>query len=256
MVGYFKRPFSSALRGRFQVLILPLLFWSILAWAVYSILNGFAKFDLMRTFQLLPSTQMIHLAFLRDLFVIACFTPLLIKLLKLSPWVLIPLLAVGFALPMEPILLRGQILCYYSVGLFIALYKVDIPKLSVYWTLTLFLGLAAYITVFQPQSSLVDNALVRPITAWTFWVIATFIAASIFSPVIKKIEPAVFLLFLSHPLFGRILTGAYHQTGLEFDTIVWLLLPIVCYAIAILGRHLLTAAWVPDWVAKVITGKP
>lgn len=255
MVGYFKRPLSVAISGRFQVLILPMLFWSMLGWAVYFILDGTAKFAPLETFHLLPSTQMIHLAFLRDLFVIACFTPLLIRLLKISPLVLIPLLAIGLFLPTEPILLRGQILCYYSVGLFIALYKVQTPKHSIYWVLTAFLGMAAYVTVFQPQNTHVDNFLVRPITAWSFWLIATVLATSVFAPVIKKIEPTVFLLFLSHPLVGRLLTGAYNKTGLELDTVVWLLLPFLCYTIAIIGRHVLSAGWIPGWIAKVITGK-
>ncbi len=256
MVGYFRKPLRVVLKSRFQSLMIPMVTWGLLGAAVYYLLGDLQRLglnDIVPVWQ--TGQQMLHLAFLRDLFVLMLATPLLILLFKRLPLMLPVVIATAFLLPLEPVLLRPQILPFYAVGLFWGLYQVSIPRLVSVMLVVLFVIVTIGIVVFGLQGYALDNFLLRPSCAWVFWLVAVAVSRSRLMAMSAKIEPAIFLLFLAHPVLGRVLTGIYSKTGLQVDTLVWLLAPVICLVPVLIAHRIITGALMPHCVRVMLAGK-
>jgi len=256
MIGYFRKPLGLAIWLRFQSLVIPMFVWGAIGTVIFYALGGKSAFSINDLLPLWGSGKMTHLAFLRDLFVLLLITPLLIAMLKRSPFFLLALLSVGLWAPIEPILLRPQILTFYALGLFLGIYRIPTPQITNIVAIIAFVSATVLIVVFDLNNWAIDNLLLRPFTAWTFWLLAIWIAHSRFKLFFLKVEPAVFLLFLSHVSAGKILIGIYSQLDSGFlDTIVWLMAPSVIFAIVYRVHKLLTEQPILKSFCLFITGK-
>ena len=255
MVGYFGKPFRDVVLLRCKSLALPMMAWGAAGWLVAYILGDVDSLGVNDLVPIWEKGHLDHLAFLRDLFFLVLLTPALMSLLKKSQLSLILLVAIGFWAPLEPLMLRPQILPFYAFGLFLGLYDISAPRFLNWFGPALFVVITIAIVFISLRGYLLDNLLLRPITAWVFWLLALAIARSHLMSFFVRIEPSVFLLFLSHLTVGRIITGIYSKIGLNIDTFFWLITPAICLGIAIVGKSMLSSRLTPRLLSTIVTGK-
>lgn len=273
MVGYFRRkPARDVIIKRFQVLIIPMVVWAVLGFAFFSMLDGQAVSSLRELLPVTSAGLQPHLGFLRDVFVLALLTPLLISLIKrFHIYGFIFLLGISAISDLHPIILRDQILVYYALGILLALHKIRyLPRggplgaaMGVAFVVLFGLLVASDLGAFAIDEFVspvvFDNVVRRPICALTFWLVAVWLSrrGGIAEFGSRYIEPAIYLLFLSHPLTARLLAGVFAQLershGPVTYTIVWMATPFFCLAAAMVICKMLR--YMPKPLAVAVSGK-
>ena len=255
MVGYFRQTFSRAIGLRFKSLIIPMIFWGVSGSIIRYIAGDIDEIVINDIIPISAPGNFAHLAFLRDLFLLMVATPFLILALKKTSYTVILLIAVGLMMPPSPILLRPEILSFYAVGLFLGLYKIpDLRSLDAI-ILVIFILTTIGVVFWNWKGEVFNDLILRPICAWAFWIIALFISATPWRSVFIKVEPVIFLLFLSHPLVGLFVRGVYGKAQLNIDTAFWLVIPLICLAVAFLGKRILAISLMPKIVPLCVVGK-
>lgn len=273
MIGYFgRRTLRAVYISRFTSLIVPLLFWVLVGLCVRSALGDPVAITPNELFPFTGSGWQIHLTFLRDVFVLVLITPLLIALLKKGGIFALAALELGaLSFEMGPVLLREQVLFYYVLGLFFGIWEIRPIASKAIFRGAVFLSMGGIIVwlvlertgIVRAPTSLkffdFDTLLRRPVCALSFWYLANWISSceTARTFVVKYLEPAAYLLFLSHCVATRLLSGIYSQLGFlhaaPLYVAAWLAIPIGCTAMAVLGKMLLKRG--PPALSILVSGK-
>lgn len=267
IIGYLsRRSLSQAARNRAATLLVPIITWNLIGITIFAALDGLQQIEVNSVFPFTGHGFQHHLTFLRDLFVVSLLSPLLIRALKIAPVITVALIILVTALlDTWPVILRTQILMYFTFGLLFGLYRLEgtrtyrIGRRLAYVAFGMLLIHAALNGAAQLNKYFnFTTWIMQPISALTFWGIAQWITTK---PSLLKIarvlEPAVFLLYLSHYITARFLAGAYAQ--LEFAhtpwiyTLTWMLIPPLCFFVAVIGQSLMSA--LPGMLSLAMTGK-
>lgn len=245
MVRFFaRRDYKSAVLQRFRTLIIPMMVWNALAMILFMDFRDAAPLDFLNG--LLAVTEppaQLHLAFLRDLMVLTCLTPLFVYGARRRPVVTALLVAaIYLAQPKIWIVLRTQILFFYVVGVYLAVHA-DRIRFPTRWEKTGVYAVAGAITLiqiaalFEPRigglisSALYDNAVRRPVIALAMWCFCTDIAPTGAGRRIHLAGKNMFLFFLSHGLIFHAIGAAYARTpdflhGELIYNLAWLATPV------------------------------
>ena len=266
-VGYLaRRSHLKATKDRAKGLLVPIVTWNLVGILLFSILDGVRPWSLNDFFPFTDHGFQYHLTFLRDLFVVSLLSPLLIRALKYAPLATIAsvILITAFE-DTWPIILRASILMYFTFGLLFGLYRLEglnIYKQGRYIVYAAF-GAILFHAVIGGVDSLnkyfnVTNWIIHPVSALTFWRISQWVASqSNLMRLVKILEPAVFLLYLSHGVTGRIIAGVYAQLDFAHTpwlyTLTWIAIPVLCFIAALIGRF--TILRLPPPLSMAVIGK-
>ena len=214
-------------RDKFRTLLVPLWMWNgllLLLIAGAARLTGKplpdyvtepAWYNAVFAFTETPAT--LPLGFLRDMFVCALLSPILIWLVRHALW---PTLFAGFLFailkPEQAIIIRHQLLLFYMIGLAFALcWNVPFkPTFGISGILSLIIvtswflfqdSLFSNVIHFNDSVKQIFANISRICVAWILWNISLFIQSQrgrlyhIFS----RTEPAIFIAFCSHFILFR-----------------------------------------------------
>lgn len=266
-VGYLaRRSHLKATKDRAKGLLVPIVTWNLIGILVFSILDGARPWTINDLFPFTAHGFQHHLTFLRDLFVVSLLSPLLIRALKYAPFVTVAsVILITVFVDTWPIILRTPILMYFTFGLLFGLYRLEglnIYKRGRYVAYAVF-GAILLHTAISGLDSLnkylnVTNWIVHPVSALTFWGISQWVASqSNLMRIVKVLEPAVFLLYLSHGVTGRIIAGIYAQLDFAHTpwlyTLTWIAIPVLCFIAALIGRF--TILRLPPPLSMAVIGK-
>lgn len=229
MVGFFaKRGYVTAALSRGRSLIVPMVIWNLIA----CLLLGFTYPLWDALFAATDQSKLIYLTFLRDLFVMSLMVPLLTVFARKAPWIFA---TAAFAYYVSGwsnvVILRPQIAFFFSLGVLFAIYPQPMPKGS---RAIAAVGVAVAIgwQIMQPASFYFDNLFLRPVVAFSFWVLALEIAAR--RPSFGRFDKTAFAFFLMHGIIFFVVGSVYSKiSGLHTVPIyyvIWLLTPLISYA--------------------------
>jgi surface polysaccharide O-acyltransferase-like enzyme len=266
-VGYLsRRSHLIATKDRARGLLVPIITWNLVGILIFSILDGARAWTLNDFFPFTDHGFQHHLTFLRDLFVVSLLSPILIRALKYAPFLSVAsVILITAFVDTWPIILRTPILMYFTFGLLFGLYRLEglnIYKRGRYLAYAAFAAFLLHAAVSGVDSLNkyfnVTSWIIYPVSALTFWGIAQWTASQAnLMRIVKILEPAVFLLYLSHGVTGRIIAGIYAQLDFAHTpwiyTLTWLAIPLVCFSIALIGRS--TILRLPAPLSLAVTGK-
>ena len=272
MVAFFSnRSIAEAIRTRFKTLIIPFFTWSVIGLCIAQLTGRADNYTGSNLLYILNGSYYIQLIFLRDIFVVSSLTPLIIYLArKFNIFFLVfVLLLVGFV-DLAPIIMRGQILLYFVFGIYIALYRTEniFGSKTVVYFISISVLILFLVQLLQPSypehtlflsSETFRNIIVRPICALSFWYLAYYLSSFIQfkNRLIKHVEPAIFIMFLSHVLFSNIAASVYsHLAFLHTPAlfiIIWISLPLGSLASSIVANKYMHIF--PDVISVLLTGK-
>ena len=230
MVGFFaKRSYIKALFLRGKSLIVPMVIWNLVA----CILLGFTYPLWDALFAATDQSKLIYLTFLRDLFIMSLLVPILIICAQKVPWIFAAaILAYYVSGWSNSIILRPQIAFFFSLGILFAVYPQQIPKGG---RIIALIGVIVAICwqVLYPDLSgfYFDNLYLRPVVAFSFWMLALSIAAK--QPIIGRFDKTAFAFFLMHGIIFVIVGSVYsklptlHTIPIYYT--VWILTPPISY---------------------------
>ena len=272
MVAFFSnRSISEAIRTRFKTLIIPFLTWSVIGLGIAELTGRADNYTGSNLLYILNGSYYIQLIFLRDIFVVSSLTPLIIYLArKFNILFLVFILLFVAFVDMEPIIMRSQILLYFVFGIYIALYRTENifgSKKVIYFT-SISVAILFLVQLLQPfyseymlflSSETFKNIIVRSVCALSFWYLAYYLSSFVEfkSTLIKHVEPAIFIMFLSHVLFSNVVASVYsHLTFLHAPAlffIVWVSLPLGSLASSIVANKYMYVF--PSVISLFLTGK-
>lgn len=273
-VNSAEKTYFSLVWAKFQTLLIPLFIWNIITLTLvfaYAILTGKAD-HLPRDVASLTNALLaisrspinIQLGFLRDLFVIFLLSPLILPLVKRGGiFVLIATALFCVMVPYTPILLRTQLLFFFSLGIYLArketiripisLVAVALIVLAVLFTTSMFA-----VAQRQPAFDFFGRELIlRLSVAVIVWHVAVQVSQRAGSS-IMRLEPFAFLAFCSHVLFFRAfsLIGVKIFGGLASPLypIYFTIQPFLGFAVAVVfGTYMVRVA--PNLLRLLNAGK-
>lgn len=273
MVRVFStRSWAVAAWGRARGLIIPMVVWNAVALGVTLLLRHPIPDDLVNALFAVTDHGLTRpLTFLRDLFVVALLTPVVVVgIRRFGLWLLVPLFLAGGFVSTKPIVAHSQIVSYFALGIGFGVLHLErlrivglIARVAP-WLLVALMVLSAARPLTGDALAFMDtnafDALVRrPVCASSFWVIAMRVAKHEPSRrfIARWLEPAMFAMFLSHGvvLFGlRWVALSLGVDGPAARLVVWLVLPFTALALAVLLQQVLRRG--PDLVYRAFLGKP
>ena len=232
MVRFFaKRSYTTAALWRGRSLIVPMLIWNLIA----CLLLGFTAPIWDALLAVTDASRLIYLTFLRDLFIMSLLTPALVVCAKKAPPVFIAAILAYYVLGWSNIvILRPQIAFFFSLGIFFAIYPQPMPKWS---GVIAIVGVSAAITfqIVLPDhlsGFYFDNLYLRPVTAFSFWVVSLWIAQT--WPRFGRFDKTAFAFFVMHGIAFYVVGSVYSKVtsvhAVPVYYAVWLLTPPVVYA--------------------------
>lgn len=199
------------IQDKAETLVIPMIIWNlpivsaIYLFQKYGIADYPFRFDLYpfhfftvldATFGLTDRPANYPLFFLRDLFVLACLSPIFGYFIRRAP-------ALGFVIVVAIfwfdfdglLLLRSNMALSFYIGGIAAVYGWNLFFLDKYkWSM-----LALFITVCVVKSQTPgDSTLFRVVSPFMIWPILALIENSRFGDLIVRLSPGSFFLFLSH----------------------------------------------------------
>jgi fucose 4-O-acetylase-like acetyltransferase len=275
-----RRHWPDFIKRKARTIFLPMVVWNILAIILVSGAGYLGLIDAPRPTGLwwlvdeifclaTPDQINVQMSFLRDLFVCMLLAPILVRM---ASALLAAIAAAAFAWAIAgidfPLLLRPQILAFFTLGILIkrggtthwlatrpiALVALPYALLAAakIWLETIDTQYAANVPLLLAT---LDIAL-RVAAAFFFWCLAWRLASRPLGDAVRRLEPYVFLMFCSHlimiwfagPTVGRV-TG---PLGSPLFPIILLLQPVFVMAAAIaLGRVLMLVA---PGAARLLSG--
>lgn len=223
--------YLSLVKSKFEKLIVPLVFWNLLMiifsllvfWAISSktsqmrILTSeditvFKALDLVTGIGYNSITEPLN--FLRDIFVCALLSPLLVYLCRLNKLIFLFLtwtLCLNFDI--KPIIMRDGILMFFAIGIVIGLNNEKVFCLSRSKILILLTAVLSLLSSSILSENLSYEQLTeyffRLFVAFAFMVTSHFIAVNIKQDNAKKLGRYSFPLFLSHSIIFTFLWGSW-----------------------------------------------
>lgn len=267
IVGYLSRRSSlQAAKDRATTLLLPLITWNLIALLVFTALNRSQDISINSIFPFTEHGTQQHLTFLRDLFVVSLLSPLLIWGLRRTPIIIVmAIILITAFINTWPVILRAPILMFFTFGLLFGLYRLE--NLAIYaWSKRFAYVAFGALLIYAAVSDISQLNTYIQFTAWimppicvlTFWSAARWIAAQPLSlRLVRILEPAVFLFYLSHYVTAQVFAGIYAQFKFAHTpwiyTLVWITIPVLCFTVATVGRSIL--AVLPNALSIALSGK-
>lgn len=265
-----KRSLLKVAQGRARGLLVPMVVWNLIGLALAILTaRGLPQSPLNAVLALTGPAHYVHLTFLRDVFVVSLGTPLYVLLAKRVPALfLLGAVVLTSVIDLKPLILRDQIFLYYVVGVYIGVYRFTLSNFrSLAKTTHIAMGclvISALITQYAPQlarvyyHSVFEDLVRRPICALWFWLVARQLARNleVRQVVRQHLEPAIFLMFLSHATVIHVVGSLYARFvpphAISYFG-VWLFLPPACLLVAVVGNKVLSR--LPPIVSLVLTGQ-
>lgn len=225
-----RHDYRVVISRRARALLVPMVIWNIIAVGLWG-----GRDPVNDIFALTSTSKLVYLTFLRDLFVISALTPVFVWLCRRQPAVFIAIVLVYYLANISTlVVLRPQIVFFYCVGIWVALWPVAMPKgwkvPAIAALLALLIGTAAM--PWLAKSELFDLAIRRPVTSLGFWAISILLATRI--PGLTRLEPFAFPFFLSHGILFAVVGSLYSKLGTlhtpELYLALWLFTPFACFA--------------------------
>ncbi len=161
------------------------------------------------------------LYFLRDMFVISIFAPILVRAIRSAPLILLTAagLLVWFGLG-EPVIFRPITLFCFCVGLGLRIYGSNLRALDAKLIPILLFSCVFWIggTWFVFATGVVENMfdargwfdmVNRLVVIVVFWVLGAWIATTSAVPIFEWMEKFIYLVFLSHSVVILFIGGAF-----------------------------------------------
>lgn len=278
-----REPVRVFLRKKTRSLVVPFLLWNLILIVLVVLGEQLHKGYIEKSFD--DGLNLSHLpelvfglggkpaneplAFLRDVFACALFTPLLIAALRRNTGTFVVLVG-GLAVlaAITPLGIRPSIPALYSVGIFIAARKVvPIPSLKlVLISLVAFAALGAVLTWRDLTSD--DGArtgltwmeagfnVIRVPAALAFWSLALALRGSDLGRRLARLEPYIFTAFCIHVIVSKVAWAGWEPVfGGYFDSLYPLFffaMPVVVIVSAVIGARIVNAR-VP-WLFSLLNG--
>lgn len=228
-----RKTVMSLYLSRGRSILLPMLIWALLTYAVYALVSQFRPtylsglnswldhLNVLLFLTEMPAGPTMHLGFLRDLFVCVLLAPLLLITLRRIPWLVVPALGLLYLFEHEQstlIVLRPLVLFAFALGMMVALHRVPLSRLDRFWPVFLVLATlsTALLILFKAgigQSPLapIDNSqiviqerVLYPVTrlfvSLSVWTLLPFLTAEWIRIAVKRCTPYVFAAFCCHHL--------------------------------------------------------
>lgn len=245
---------GPVLRKRAWILLLPMVLWNVLWITLFGPNQPASLMTLLNeVFVLQGGSAQIHLAFLRDLFVLGLMAPALIWLLTRAPWPTFGAVAVIYVLNLQSIvILRPQILFFFTIGLLMALRggRIWQPTRRQAGVVLAMFGMVAVVQlagVVSPSADriasdpLFDTLLRRPAVAAFSWVGCVALARSRVGGWLRQYGDATFLFFLSHGISFYVVGAVLAKVPLFHAplpyTLAWIVAPVLTFAATVLVRR-------------------
>ncbi|WP_199554918.1 acyltransferase family protein [Sandaracinobacteroides hominis] len=251
--GYRRRNWREVVADKARTLLVPMWLWNgallLMIWGAVTLFGGHLPDYVIEEpwynsiFALTGRPATLPLAFLRDMFVCALLSPILIRLMQLAPWPVLAL-AAAFAIfhPEQPIILRPQLLLFYLVGIGFALHWQVPRKVRLDWptwvaaVVLIICTLRVWLPLPQKAGShdlfiqLLSNSA-RFAVAWLVWMACLALQRSGAYSRIARVESVIFLAFCSHFLLFRAL-GHVLPDDTQWLPLIFLIQPPLAIAAA------------------------
>lgn len=275
---------------RFKSTVLPMLFWGLLVYLIYSIvslkketfltdLTGWLDhINVVFFLTEAPFGPTMHLGFLRDLFVCVLLSPLLLFLLKRVALPLILLLAGLYIFVHEQqlfVILRPLVLFAFSLGMLLTLRQAKMDALDRYWgwflagsalctVLIMWVnggGLAGAVEYFAARGLSFRESVLYPVCrlfgSLAIWTLLPKILSQPVRRLVKLGSAYLFAAFCSHHLMLTIAFQSVWEPLLgareSYVYIVWFVLaPLLAFLLAVLLVK--AAVLIAPPMAVLITG--
>ena len=269
-------------KERFQTLIIPLITWNIVIILVSliilwitgtqnSVIRDFQPFDQI-TFWLIfdritainTGSATMALNFLRDFFVCSLLLPLIVQLIKRFNVVGLSLIwFLGLTWAFAPIVMRPNILMFFSVGVYLALQsKQLIPSKSTILKTSTALLIPLALVYFLPINNAnfqgnVAQTILRLVVSTIFLIIAISLSRTYIGKLIGRFEPLAYLMFLSHQTIMMLFWGVWQLAfgkSLLWPYVLFFIFAPFATLLVLVKLHK-TMCFLPELVQKVFTGK-
>lgn len=271
-----KQNWAGVVKARASTLVLPMVFWNILAivfgFTVYWLFAkdvGYYEWTAVKSWWQVLFSGVLAIDygsvtesanFIRDLFVCALLSkPLLFLIRRFGLAVVLGILIWDYCFGFAPFIYRGIILVFYSLGIYAAVKSFRFEQLLPfqYWIYALILLIVVKEWVW-PSVSLPLFDLVKRVSVSLLMIcIAVRLSQGRRLEIIKSMEPSVFLVYLSHSILFSVSWGvwtAFFGDGLNDGYLAYfLLLPMTVFAIIYSVSVLL--AYMPKSIQLVVSGR-
>lgn len=277
-------PYGTFVGKRIKSLVIPMVAWSAILLLAYiageAVKPGYLEHQVGEAFSwghipnwlfgITDHPANFPLGFLRDLFLCALLTPVLVLAMRKAA---IPVLAVLFIMMVTHVkspFLGNNIPLFYSIGIWLALNgksMEDFIDRHAGKVIIAFLTYAALLTAFRFQTELHPEHHLVPVFygfmevqrlfgAAAFWAIAGMISRRKWVSLVTRFEPYAFFVFCSHIIISTVywipyqylVGGYYHPTYPLFFSIT----PVFVYVSAVLSALFLAKFLRP--VSTVLNG--
>lgn len=273
-----RRRFRDYVTQRFGSLMLPMISWNVLlailllsATAAGMKSNSYARLLEMPVWDwaLAVSDRPINypLYFLRDMFILSLASPMFAALGRLSPSLLVAA-GVGLWLSDCPLLLRPFTAAFFCLGIAMHFWRLRADFLDGYrrqlvvvillsWAGGTWLAFHAGVVENLFQSSGVFDVVNRISVAVLIWLAAGSLVRNGSIDLFKRVEPKIYLVFLSHVLVLSVAGGLFSAAFGDYATPLYLVLllaaPLLCFlAVEAFWPMLAT---MPAAVQRTLVGK-
>ena len=284
-------PVTTLYKKRFVSIILPMIFWGLVTYAVYGLVSQtrptfladavtwLDKLNIVLFLTELPQGATMHLGFLRDLFVCVLLSPLLLFLVRRFAWLLLVPLAAFYLLDNHAtsglIIFRPLVLFAFTLGLLIADRRWPIDLWDRYFPLFLALAVVSTTLLIQADggafsgltnafaqqnldfSETVLYPLSRLFGSLAIWTCIPYLIGTRFSNWLLQFTPYLFAAYCSHYLVLTLLFfGAWLPLFGDRDSGLFVIWFLAAPAIALMMAVVLVrcAVYVAPPMATLITG--
>ena len=278
--SYGSRGYRDYLLHRFKILYVPMVAWNLIfAAAIISVDRaGFATNSYERLietgafnaiFAVWDAPINAPLYFLRDMFVISVFAPLLVRAIRIAPIFVLAVagLLVWFNIG-YPVIFRPITLFCFCAGLALRMYGTDLrvldPRLlplalasAAFWIFGTWLVFTGDVVENLFQATGWFDLANRFVAIVLFWVASAWIVTSLALPIFEWMEKFVYFVFLSHKVVLLFLGGAFRVVFDGYASYWYIPLmaaaPFVCVLAA--WAALPAVRWFTPAIQRVLTGR-
>lgn len=268
--------FFVKIKKRIRTLFVPYLFWAFFGILFYFILQSLPQSQSFFTKKLIKDYSFLEwlnalfnepipyqLWFLKDLIVMVFLSPIIYFLIKKAREVFLLIIFSFWLFNQDTIFLTSEALLFFSLGIYITIFKKNSPKIdnsnTVVFCLLWFLLLALKTTAgFLNYSSLIEMLLLKAsiiIGLLAFWKLYDKVSVKVnYSFFDKWIEFSFFLYVFHEPMLTIIKKGIFSAVSKTQSSymLVYFVAPILAIVISIVFGKVLKAKFSP--IYKIVTG--
>ena len=270
---------STLYRKRFISIVLPMIFWGLLTYAVYGLVSQVRptfladavtwldKLNIILFLTELPEGATMHLGFLRDLFVCVLLSPLLLFVVRRFVWVLLlPLVALYLFdnhATTGLIIFRPLVLLAFTLGLLVAVRQWSLDSWDKYCLLFILLSVASTTLIIMADggafsgvsdafaqrnldfSETVLYPMSRLFGSLAIWTLIPYLVGTRFSNWLLQFTPYLFAAYCSHYLVLTLLFfGAWQPLVGDRDSALFIIWFLAAPVTALLASVVLVKATV------------